>query len=329
MILDPPRKPAFKAERPIRWSKFCSAIILGTTIVGGLALVRAIVNGAFSSPFVDPDGREIADIQQAMPDVAKTIMPTGKDFWDKISASTPLIIALFITAGGTYLGAMHNLRQDKLAEVKILEKYKDLLASDKPVNREFAYGVFGTLGYGTLALKLISITGDQAGTQVVESIKLTNPRFAPEVNEAFIRLGVIIRGKISTWGGPTDLGVTPDEGLSLVSPESLESFKDYFLPTQPPGTTGLARRLDTTKHYIAARWNYKTFSREYLQNHKVTVSNPRGGKTIEAQPVDNGPIASSGRVADLSPGLAYDLGLHADDEAVITIPIDNSYSAPK
>jgi hypothetical protein len=271
----------------------------------------------------------MADLQQAMADEPNTTIPTGKDFWDKISASTPLLIGLFITAGGTYLGAIHNIRQDKLAEVTTLEKYKDLLASDKPVNREFAYGMFVTLGYGFLALKLISITGDQAGTQVVESIKLANPQLAPEINEAFIKLGVIIRGKIGTWGGPSDTGVPPDEGLSLVSPESLESLKEYFLPTQPPGTTGLARRLNVEKYYMSARWNYKTFSREYLPKHKVKVSNPRNGKEAEAQPVDYGPSANFGRVADLSPGLATFLGLQIGDEAVITIPIDNSYSAPQ
>ena len=40
---------------------------------------------------------------------------------------------------------------------------------------------------------------------------------------------------------------------------------------------------------------------------------------MDAQPVDWGPHISTGRVADLSPGLAKALGLQTDDVVRITI----------
>src|SRR5262249_38280333 len=49
-----------------------------------------------------------------------------------------------------------------------------------------------------------------------------------------------ISGAISTFGGPRDSGVGPNEGLALISPAMLGQFQEYFLADQPPGTTGLA-----------------------------------------------------------------------------------------
>ena len=67
---------------------------------------------------------------------------------------------------------------------------------------------------------------------------------------------VQLRGKMSIFGGPEDMDVGPDEGLALVSNTDLPTLRAYFLPEQPPGTTGLARRLNPSSFYIACRWNY-------------------------------------------------------------------------
>jgi len=140
-----------------------------------------------------------------------------------------------------------------------------------------------------------------------------------------VESGSEIRGKVEAFGGPVDLFVTPNEGLTLVDLQDLEAnspLKQYFLDDQPAGTTGLARRLNPDKYYIAARWNFNQYSREFLRTHKVKVSNPKNtnSKPEEAQPVDWGPSVHTGRVASLSPGLMAKLGLDTDDEAVITIP---------
>ena len=49
------------------------------------------------------------------------------------------------------------------------------------------------------------------------------------------------------------------------------------------------------------------------------MENPANGRAADARPVDWGPHISTGRVADLSPGLAAALGLQTDDVVRITI----------
>ncbi len=129
-------------------------------------------------------------------------------------------------------------------------------------------------------------------------------------------------GTMSWFGGPDDMGVAPDEGLALIEPQEVDEFpKDLFLPEQPPGTTGLARRLNPDAFYIAARWDYEVTSRDWLQDHYVAVRNVMTGAVITGvQPVDWGPHEDTNRVADLSPGLCYVLGLHTDDACEVFIP---------
>ena len=123
---------------------------------------------------------------------------------------------------------------------------------------------------------------------------------------------------MSWFGGPNDHGVGPDEGLALVNKSNFRRLKHYFLPKQPPGTTGLARRLNPHTFYIACRWDYHQTSPTYLVNHFVWVKNPKNKRTALAKPVDWGPNADTGRVADLSLGLLRFLGLQTDDTVEVT-----------
>ena len=50
------------------------------------------------------------------------------------------------------------------------------------------------------------------------------------------------RGKCSQFGGPEDTGVSPSEGLAFIF--DVDEAPQLFLPYQPSGTTGLARRLN-------------------------------------------------------------------------------------
>ena len=130
-----------------------------------------------------------------------------------------------------------------------------------------------------------------------------------------------VRGRVGTWGGLADNVVSPSEQLALIKPSEVSKFSQYFLPEQPPGTTGLARRLNPKSYYISARWNYSDTDSEYLKTHLVTVTNPQiPGRSFQAQPVDWGPPSSSGRIADLSPGLADALGVQINGEVILTIP---------
>jgi hypothetical protein len=129
---------------------------------------------------------------------------------------------------------------------------------------------------------------------------------------------------MSTFGGPLDTGVGPDEGLALVSKSNIDSLKEYFLNSQPPNTTGLARRLNPDSFYVACRWEYNIIPQETLLRSLAKVTNvtkghPSFGKLAMAQPIDWGPSEDTGRVADLSPGLAKFLGLCTDDQVEVTL----------
>jgi hypothetical protein len=128
-------------------------------------------------------------------------------------------------------------------------------------------------------------------------------------------------GKMSTFGGPHDLGMSPDEGVALFSNADLKDpkYSYLFLPVPPPGTSGLGRRLNPDQYYFACRWNYNETPKEFLRRALARVENPAIGRAVDARPVDWGPNASTGRVADLSPGLAAALGLDTDDIVRITI----------
>ena len=146
--------------------------------------------------------------------------------------------------------------------------------------------------------------------------KTAKQKIAP-VEEILFR----VEGKMSTFGGPRDTGMSADEGLALFTPADLQDpkYSYLFLPTPPPGTTGLGRRLNPEKYYFACRWNYNDTPREFLKRALARVENPANGRTADARPVDWGPNIATGRVADLSPGLAAALGLQTDDVVRITI----------
>ena len=144
---------------------------------------------------------------------------------------------------------------------------------------------------------------------------------AGDATESLLPALFRVQGPMSTFGGPHDFGMDPAEGLALFGPEDLKDprHKVLFLSSQPPGTSGLGRRLNPDKYYLACRWNYEKTSRSLLRNTLAIVQNVRTGKAAEARPADWGPNSKTGRVADLSPGLATALGLDTDDEVIVVI----------
>ena len=130
-----------------------------------------------------------------------------------------------------------------------------------------------------------------------------------------------VEGKMSTFGGPQDSGMAANEDLALFAKADLQNpkYAYLFLPAPPPGTSGLGRRLNPDQYYFACRWNYADTPKEFLRRALARVENPANGRAVDARPVDWGPNASTGRVADLSPGLAAALSLDTDDIVRITI----------
>lgn len=128
------------------------------------------------------------------------------------------------------------------------------------------------------------------------------------------------RGKVSWFGGPYDEGVSPSEGLAFIY--DVKTAPHLFLASQPEGTTGLARRLNPSIPYIAMRWDYDKFSKEYLSSmeHVALVRAPKTGRQFAAWPADWGPHSDTGRIADISEGLMEYLGIQTDDEVEVTFP---------
>ena len=127
-----------------------------------------------------------------------------------------------------------------------------------------------------------------------------------------------LRGRVSWFGGPNDEGVAPDEPLAFIY--DITDAPHLFLPYQPEGTSGLARRLNPNVHYIAVRWDYEKYPRDMLLTERALVRVPSSGRVMKCFPADWGPHQDTGRVADISPGLMDDLGIYTDDEIEVTFP---------
>jgi N-acetylmuramoyl-L-alanine amidase len=125
-------------------------------------------------------------------------------------------------------------------------------------------------------------------------------------------------GKCSWFGGPNDTGVAPDEGLAFIY--DVDEAPHLFLEEQPEGTSGLARRLDPSKYYVACRWDYDVTPKSMLADPTIQATVIAGGKELRAWPADWGPHADTGRAADISPGLMEALGIETDDEVEVIYP---------
>ena len=131
-----------------------------------------------------------------------------------------------------------------------------------------------------------------------------------------------LSGKCSHFGGPDDTGVSASEGLAFIY--DYMQAPHLFLPYQPNGTSGLARRLNPNVHYLAARWDYKETPKETLLQTVALVRSIKTGIALQAFPADWGPNENTGRIADLSPGLMMDLGIETDDVVEVIFPYDTS-----
>ena len=118
------------------------------------------------------------------------------------------------------------------------------------------------------------------------------------------------------------MGVSSSEGLAFHATLN-ETNQHLFLPFQPAGTSGLARRLNPYVHYIACRWDYDATPKEMLaeSGQVALVRAPATGRELTAIPADWGPHEEkTGRAADLSPSLLKDLGIETDDVVEVIYP---------
>jgi hypothetical protein len=130
-----------------------------------------------------------------------------------------------------------------------------------------------------------------------------------------------LRGKVSWFGGPDDMGVAANEGLAFIY--DVATAPHLFLATQPSGTSGLARRLNPAVPYIATRWNYDIHPKEKLASMKycALVTSLDTGRAIRAWPADWGPHIDTGRICDISPGLMDYLEIETDCDVLVDFPV--------
>ena len=172
-------------------------------------------------------------------------------------------------------------------------------------------------------LRNVMMDGAQGGATIVTAVNDGKGIFTVEATsvESSSDKTIEITGKMSHFGGPDDHGVGPNEDLAFLDQDDVAANPDLFLPAQPPGTTGAARRLNPKAMYLACRWNYAQTPKAFLKRPTTRVKVSANGKTIEARPADWGPNSRTGRIADLSPGLEEALGLDTDDECTVEIPL--------
>ena len=143
----------------------------------------------------------------------------------------------------------------------------------------------------------------------------SRPPLPPDEETLFVA-----RGPCSWFGGPDDTGVSSDEGLAFLY--DVDDARHLFLPDQPEGTTGLARRLDPRTLYLACRWDYDVTPKGMLADHlyRAKVRNPANGKEVLCYPADWGPHSDTGRVCDLSGAAMELLELETDDDVEVSYP---------
>jgi hypothetical protein len=142
-------------------------------------------------------------------------------------------------------------------------------------------------------------------------------------------------GKCSTFGGPDDTGVGPQEGLALIQPADMDDpwFARNFLRfPEYNSALGLGRNLDPEGLYCAMRWD-EIFDLEIaVANELARWSMVRlsfGEKHVWLQPVDYGPgngkeidgsvTMNTRRLVDASPRGLRQVGATTDDEVIVEV----------
>jgi N-acetylmuramoyl-L-alanine amidase len=218
---------------------------------------------------------------------------TQADLADKMSAAIAGAGG-FIDRGPKKNTGLHFLNQTDMPSILIEVCFVDSVAD---------VGLFDNHYENIIAAMAGVLSGEKGETE-----KPAKP-VAPPAGKKVI-------GKCSWFGGPNDTGVSASEGLAFIY--EVEDAPYLFLPEQPEGTTGLARRLNPFVHYIAMRWDYDVTSKVELLGKQVWVKSLTTGFKLKAAPADWGPHGDTDRVADLSPGLMDDLELTTDDDVEVT-----------
>ncbi|GAA5127124.1 DUF2272 domain-containing protein [Luteolibacter yonseiensis] len=155
---------------------------------------------------------------------------------------------------------------------------------------------------------------------------------------------LVLRGKMSHFGGAADTGMAATEGLALVSERNFAAViqlhrakvsekggaQALFVNPNAVGKP-LGHNLNPKAYYLAMRWKDHGLARAILHHADtvVEVGNLLTGNFLRATPVDFGPATWTGRIADLSPGLADALELVTDQECCVRISLPQGAAVAK
>ncbi len=122
-----------------------------------------------------------------------------------------------------------------------------------------------------------------------------------------------MNGKISTFGGFEDAGMSENEGLAVFEHREADLRPDLFLK-KIQSQYGACKRLKSNALYFAYRFPLEPKPpRDILQKTVWKFTNPKNGLSVMAQLVDWGPHERTGRTFDVSPYMAFLLDVKTDD----------------
>jgi hypothetical protein len=122
-------------------------------------------------------------------------------------------------------------------------------------------------------------------------------------------------GKMSIFGGINDSGMIKDSGLALYEKKEADYRPDIFLPADACNPNQpVWQRLRPEFPYLAIRYPNNPSLRMIFQATPYRVENIKTGQWAVAWLVDWGPAETTGRICDMSPGLARVLRLETDDQ---------------
>jgi len=90
--------------------------------------------------------------------------------------------------------------QEMINQAQLLQKLFVFVSSDDPQKREFGYAMFGAMGQGELAARLIEIKGDKAGIKVLKTLAADkNPQISKAANAGLATLAAL--ENVTSTGG--------------------------------------------------------------------------------------------------------------------------------
>jgi hypothetical protein len=203
-----------------------------------------------------------------------------KDIWDKIASITPLILGIAISGVGAFFSQVYNFRQLQLNQITALDKFRPLLTSEKPEDREFGYASFAALGYENIAIRIVQIKKDESGRSVLVELEKTG---TPQA-QANARVALNTLDKAQILVNIADFGkAEPDKELLKEHPEYGTPFTSGAnWAEETAHALGISSKLGVAILYDTAHNSGIGMARRLQETASATVSPPLNSREKEA-----------------------------------------------